>query len=242
MLDWRTTCPEYRDSALFAMADRLLSARQKETLELGQAWDYYFPYEAVDHRTERRKDSPFVTFLRFSLFRPRDIVRMLINLQENFIEEGRGEDELFREMDFDSSKFRRKHSEYLLGEVKDHLSFYHSASDYELFLKFFEYLGGRVRFTYEGFGIAYENFAKYLAVNSIKKPMFFETPDIFLQFLYDLNVICYVEETEDKPYVSWCYRDRSYSNLFPKVKIGLRYEVHYGLGKALNLGKPFVRR
>ena len=120
------------------MADRLLGAQQSSPPELGEAWDYYFPYEAVDLRTKRRVDSPFVTFLRFSLYRPRDIVTMLKILQENFIQQQRGGDEVFRERDFDAPEFRRNHSEYLLGEVKDHLSFYHTASDYELFLKYFE--------------------------------------------------------------------------------------------------------
>ena len=242
LLDWRTTYPEYKNSSLFAMADRLLSAQQKEKLGLGGAWRYYFPYEAIDHRYGKRRDSPFVTFLRFSLFRPRDIISMLKILQENFIQQKRRQNELFREIDFDAPIFRRKYSEYLLGEVKDHLSFYHGPSDYELFLKFFEYLSGKPRFTYEEFIFAYDCLITYLERNEIKRPQFFEAPDIFLQFLYDANVICYAEDTEEGPYISWCFRDRNYSNIYPKVKSGLRYEVHYGLGKALNLGKSFIRR
>ena len=242
LLDWRTNYPVYRDSALFAMADRLLAAQQGEHLELGQSFDYYFPYEAVDRRTNQRGDSPFVTFLRFSLFRPRDIVSMLKNLQEIFINQRRGEKELFRERDFDSPVFRRRHSEYLLAQIKDHLSFYHTSSDYELFLKFFEYLEGNYRFTYNQFITAYRGFIRYLEINTIKKPMFFDTPDNFLQFLFELNVICYIEDTKDEPYVNWCFRERSYANMFPKVKVGLRYEIHYGLGKALNVGAPFIRK
>jgi len=223
------------------MTDRLLAAQQNTPLELGQSFDYYFPYEAIDHRTKERKDSPFVTFLRFSLFRPRDIVCMLKNLQDNFIVQRRGEKELFREKDFDSPVFRRKHSEYLLTQIKDHLSFYHSSADYELFLKFFEYLNGNFGFTYAQFIVSYGELVRYLEENSIKKPMFFETPDKFLQFLFDMNVICYIEDSIKGPYINWCFRERSYANLFPKVKLGLRYEIHYGLGKALNVGQSFLK-
>lgn len=240
LLDWRTNYGDYRNSSLFAMADKLLAVNQEEELKLGQAWDYYFPYEAVDHRTRTRKDSPFITFLRFSLFRPRDIVSMLENLQENFVQEKRHSTH-FEERDFDSPKFRSKHSDYLLGQIKDHLAFYHTGQDYELFLKFFEYLNGRPRFDYNVFIAAYEKLDKYLTVNKFSKPLFFETPDIFLQFLYDLNVVCYVEYARDEHYVRWCFRERSYANLFPKIKIGLTYEVHYGLRKALNLGKPVAK-
>jgi hypothetical protein len=40
--------------------------------------------------------------------------------------------------------------------------------------------------------------------------------------------------------IHWCFRDRSYENVSPKVKAGLTYQVFYGHAKALNLGKEFV--
>jgi hypothetical protein len=69
------------------------------------------------------------------------------------------------------------------------------------------------------------------------------SPAAFLQFLYDLNIIVYIEYPEnDKPYFRWCFRERSYANISPKVKEGVTYEVFYGLGKALNLGNRFIPR
>jgi hypothetical protein len=242
LLDWRTTYSEYRNSSIFTMADKLLSSQQNEELEHGQAWDYYFPYEAIDLRSMKRSDSSFISFLRFSLYRPRDIVTMLSILQENFYEQRRPVNEVFREQDFDHPDFRRKYADYLLGEIKDHLSFYYSAQDYELFLKFFEYLDGKARFNYDEYVDAYNEYINFLTTSSIKTPGFAEAMDEFLQFLYELNVISYVEEAVDESFVRWCFRERSPSNISPKVKTHLRYEIHYGLGKALNTGKRLIKK
>jgi hypothetical protein len=65
-----------------------------------------------------------------------------------------------------------------------------------------------------------------------------DTANDFLQFLYELNVICYVEDVEDhKSFIHWCFRDKTYSNFSPKVKEGVRYEIFYGLTRAVNSGK-----
>jgi hypothetical protein len=66
--------------------------------------------------------------------------------------------------------------------------------------------------------------------------------DLFLQFLYEMNVIGYVVETENKPYFGWCYRERTPSNISPKVKTGVRYETHYAVMKALDLGTKFKKK
>jgi cold shock CspA family protein len=36
----------------------------------------------------------------------------------------------------------------------------------------------------------------------------------------------------------WCFRERTLSNMAPKVRIGVEYEIFYGLSKALNVGRP----
>lgn len=241
LLDWRTTYPAYRNSAIFNLADRLLSVQQDKTLSPGEAWDYYFPYKV---RHGSRSDASFTSFLRFSLGRPRDIIYMMMTLQtlqENFIEKRRLSNDVFRQDDFDHVDFRRKYADYMLGEIKDYLSFYYSSSDYELFLKFFEYLMGRPRFSYDEYLSAYKNFMAYVGSNPVKCPAFFESADTFLQFLYELSIICYVEKTDVEPFPRWCYRERSYANISPKVKTGLRYEIHYGLGKSLNVGRQLRR-
>lgn len=240
LLDWRTTYPVYRNSSIFKLIDNILSSQQNKKLELGEAWDYYFPYQPYVYK---KKEDSFISFLRFSMFKPRDIVSMLSILQENFKNEVGRKYPVFNESDFDNSTFYRSYSDYLLGEVKDYLAFYHTEQDYELFLKFFEFLEGKVRFNYDYYMDAYDKFADFIENNDIDAPIFFETSDAFLQFLFELNIICYVEHTEDfEPHIHWCFRERTYSNLNPKVKLGVEYSIHYGLAKAFNVGKRFRRR
>jgi hypothetical protein len=164
-------------------------------------------------------------------------------LQENFVEKHKEPNQVFSKSDFNDLDFKRKLSLYFLGEVKDQMSFYYSSSDYEVFLKFFEYLNGTWHFNYNEYLSAYSSFAEFLIKNGIQKPAFCETADGFLQFLYGLNVIGYVEDTLDNQVlVRLCFRERNYSNISPKVRTHLRYEIHYGLRRALNLGKPIVHR
>lgn len=239
VLNWLTTYSEYRGSDLFSIADRLLSYQQEVELPMGIAWNYYFPYDAPNVRSEQTHKSAFVNFLRFSLYRPRDILTIMEIQKENFIEQGRLSTDVFSENDFLIPAFTRKYSEYILGQVKDHISFYHSNEEYELFLKFFEYLNGHSRFSYDVFLEAFKAYQEYITQNVKLKPSFCETPDIFLQFLYDLNVVCYIVDTENERFFGWCYRDRTPSNIAPKVRTRARYDVHYGLMKALDLGKHF---
>lgn len=238
LLNWQTTYNEHRNSDIFSLADKLLSAGQEEQLKHGQAWDYYFPFHAPTRSLTRKKDDSFVTFLRFSYYRPRDFVTMFQILKENFVQQRNKDRDVFSKSDFDNPEFRRKYAEYLLGEIKDHLSFYYSTNDYELFLKFFEFLKGKAQFTYNNYLAAYNKYVDFLAGNSIKKPVFVESQDRFLQFLYDLNVISFIEELEDgDKFIRWCFRERNSSNISPKVKTHQRYEIHYGLSRSLNIGK-----
>ena len=145
--------------------------------------------------------------------------------------------------DFENPHFQREYSNYLLGEVKDHLSFYYGAQHYEIFLKFFEYLAGKDSFNYEFYLSAFTKLQEHIRSISAGSPKFMATPNDFLQFLFDLNVLCYIEQTEDnKPFIHWCFKDRSYANISPKVKNGVEYQIFYGLAKALNVGKEFKKK
>jgi hypothetical protein len=240
ILDWITTYSEYRRSSLFLLADRILSYQQKEKLTIGKAWDYYFPYKDKSSiRGQHRENSSFNVFLRYSLYRPRDILTILSIQKENFVEERRDPNSRFSYNDFTIPAFTRKYSDYMLGEVKDALGFYYDPRDYELFIKFFQFLNGRSRFTYQEFCKSYDHYRSFLDRNSIEHPAFCEAPDQFLQFIYDLNVICYIADAKEERFFGWCYRMRSPSNIAPKVRTHVRYEIHYGLMKALDLGKTF---
>lgn len=240
-LDWRTEYVNHRESDLFRVTDHLLGSQQSQPLDLGEAWDHYFPWNAHNLFDTYDTFTSFIAFLRWSYYRPRDIVTMLVILQKIAREQDNLGKMSFSGRDFDSPDFRRQYSDYLLGELKDHLIFYYGLPEYEAFLKFFEYLKGREMFDYSFYLEAFKTFKAAIEPTRTGLPQFMTSADVFLQFLYDLNVVCYRERPQDdKPYVRWCFRERSYGNISPKVKANVEYQVFYGLAKALNVGKQYV--
>lgn len=237
LLDWKTNYSEYRDSKLFEMADRLLMSQQENFYKLGECWDYYFPYKQTTFRDE---DESFIQFLRYSFYRPRDIVTLLDLMKEVHLRSDKKGNNYFEENEFYHSEVQNRYSDYLMGEIKDYLTFYYSDSDYELFRKFFEFLKGKNEFNYTFYKDSFKDFDEYVTSNKIIKPKFFETADTFLQFLFELNIISYLEFEGNKRYIRWCFRERNYSNISPKVKTKCSYSVHYGLTKNLNLKNPYA--
>ncbi len=240
-LDWRTNYPNHRNSQIFLLADRLLASQQGTRLEDGKALDYYFPWKSKSTNRSRDYDSPFIEFLRLSYSRPRDIVTIFQLLQEEYREKKSESTPTFTEDLLEGHDFQSKYSEYLLGGIKDQLSFYYNADDYSVFLRFFSFLDGKNEFDYLQYTKIYEKLIQYIESNRITKPEFLDTADSFLQFLYDTNILCYIEDIETEPLFRWCYRERSPSNIAPKVKANQRYRIHYGLFKALNVGARFIR-
>lgn len=242
VLDWNTTYKDHRNSKLFEMVGKLLGTQQLPQIEYDKAWDYYFPYTIENKAANRQSenDPSFIGFLRYSLYRPRDIISMLDILKKNFVDQKQDPSRVFSEADFFNAEFVRKYSEYLLSEIKDQLLFSHTRDDYQLFLKFFEYLKGKSQFSYDEYLSAYQAFVGYLGLNLIKKPKFSETPDVFLQFLYELNVLFYVEKTAGGNFIRLCLRERSFANISPKIKKHQTYQIHYGLTEQLNVGKKYT--
>ncbi|WP_220377441.1 P-loop ATPase, Sll1717 family [Paraburkholderia sp. BL6669N2] len=247
LLNWSTTYRDHRTSDLFAVADQVLAHQQKNStaLKKGDAWDFYFPWDSPsenDRTMVFEKPSSFISFLRFALYRPRDIITMLTMLRERFVTASKDQSRSFSLDDFNDATFRRDYSDYLLGEVKDQLSFYYSSQDYESFLKFFQFLDGRNKFDYEEYLRAYESLTAHNESSGVPRPKFMSSAEEFLQFLYDLNIISYIETTDDnQKFFHWCFKDRTYSNISPSVKIGAHYEIFYGMSKALDTGKKFQR-
>jgi hypothetical protein len=239
-LDWRVPYKEFKTSELFKLPNRLLGIGQTNkviTNNNSNYWDNYFPY-TLKSQFEDGEHS-FISFLRFSYYRPRDIVTMLRVLKDIHIEQGIDRF-YFIEDDFRNPQFRRKYSDYLLGEIKDHLSFYYSDKDYEAFLKFFEFLKGKYSFKYSEYLNCYSQFIHFISESGFDTPIFASTADDFLQFLYELNVICCVKKTQQHGNRKfWCFKDRTISNMSPRVTTNCSYEIFYGLGKALNIGDVF---
>lgn len=238
-LDWKTEYIRHRSSKLFKVANHLLEVQQEDRIhrKLGECWDSYFPWNSSNVFDKYDAPTSFINFLRWSYYRPRDIVTLLTMLKDFTEDKNKSE---FSIEDFDARNFQRAYSNYLLGELKDQLSFYYEESDYESFLKFFEFLRGADKFNYQKYLLAYDATNEY--INSTQKniPKFMTTANEFLQFLYDLNVVCFIERTEDgKSHIHWCFRERHYANISPKVKTDLEYQVFYGLAKSLNLGQRY---
>ena len=234
-LDWRTTYPTYRASKLFEVSDTLLRVQQNQSLELGESWNHYLPWKSRSTNPTRDHDDSFVDILRISYSRPRDIITILNILQTLHEKHGRRGDS-FLKKDLFSNEFMNDYSQYLMGSVRDQLAFYYTSEEYETFLAFFNFLNGKAEFDYQDYLDAYRKFVDYILEKRNSIPEFVETDEKFIQFLYDTNVICYIEETAIEPLFRWCYRERSISNISPKVKHGVRYRVHKGLLKELNLG------
>jgi hypothetical protein len=245
LLDWRTLYKNYLSSRLFHMADKILYSQQSQedklNLKQGNSWKYYFPYQMED--ASDYNNSSFIGFLRYSFYRPRDIIVMLDIMRANAEEKDENNKISYTWKDFDRPEFKKKLSDYLLGEIKDQISFYYTIKDYEMFLKFFEFLNGSTRFQYKNYLNIYKKLTVFANSTDYKLPQFMDSANKFLQFLYELNIICYIEDVEGhKPFIHWCFRDRNYSNISPKIKEGVRYEIFYGLARAVGAGKRKVFR
>ncbi len=239
-LDWRTTYADYLQSDLFELGDRIFLAQQDNGCEIqkGACWDYYVPWSTETTNPEcRTVDTSFINFLRISYSRPRDILTILKFFRE--IHQKICPDKNFFPRDiFSSMEFKNSYSNYLMGGIRDQLSFYYGNEQYEVFLKFFTFLNGREYFSYTDYQTIYSNYSKHVLSKSNIPPRFAENLDTFLQFLYDTNIICYQDERESKPYMRWCYRERSICNISPQVLLGAsNYRIHTGLWKALNVGE-----
>lgn len=234
LLDWRTRYENYSDSRLYELSNKLLSEEQKEE-GIKDYWEKYFDF-TVRGKSEYDEDSSFIGFLRNSFYRPRDLIAFLKDMQSSA--QIHGNDEVFT---YENYKLALGNfSNYLLGEIKDYMVFYYDESEYELFLKFFQYLNGAVSFSYPEYKKTFQNFKKYVDKNIENVPEFIDTHDNFLQFLYELNIISYVEVTSHGgKFFHWCFRERNYGNLAPKVRYDSRYRIHPGLTKALSLGQRF---
>lgn len=247
-LDWRTSYANYETSALYNMTDKLLKSQQtkeaqKELTRVGDAWNKYFPYKSPTSNVSHYQDSSFIGFLRYSFYRPRDIIMMLEILKEIAIEKGEVDKTTHLVTDFNCPEFKKKFANHLLGEIKDQISFYYTDDDYELFMKFFELLNGKTRFTYKEYIVIHKELIDFVTASDKTPPQFMDTANKFLQFLFETNVLCYIEDAIDhKPFIHWSFKDRTYSNFSPKVKEGMRYEIFYGLTRAVHSGKEVLNK
>lgn len=236
-LDWRTTYTDYISSNLYKMANKLLSFGQ-DTDKQSSIWEKYFDWELKSSNLEQREhDTAFMEFLKISLSRPRDIQRILKIIQVIMVDRGLGDKDKFNFDVYNSDKFQNEYSEYFLSSLKDQLSFYYSEEDFRHFRKFFDFFND-AEFTYAKYISAYRKLEEYILDNARDIPEFMGDPKVFLQLLYDSNVITAIEES-GKYYFHFSYREKSLSNIAPEVPIGknITYRFHYGLYKKTKMGR-----
>ncbi|MFA6761223.1 MAG: hypothetical protein WCR69_09290 [Sulfuricurvum sp.] len=239
-LNWVTEYRNYKSSKIFSLIDNILNSQQEYKKELGECWYYYFNFDAENtNKFSFKKPTSFIQFLRYSYYRPRDIITMLDMIKQDAA--SNPEKKQFTLSDFKKSITKTDYSNYILGEIKDQLLFYYQQEEYNIFLKFFEFLNGKSSFTYDEYINIYSEYSEYLKSISGDRPKFTATANEFLQFLYDLNVIGYIEYSKDgeEKFIHWCFKERSYANLSPKIKENREYQIFYSLTKALKIGKEY---
>ena len=235
VLDWKTTYSNFNNSSIFNLISGTLAKQQDvgNLLNLG-VWKSYFPFDLENLRIPEKVDDPFVGLLRYSFYRPRDIIQYL-KLMQKYVRENESNTNSFSRESFFSSQ--SEFSDYLLGEVKDYIKFYHSTSSFEELVGFFASFGGRNSFSWDDFKAAHNSYKKTLVGKNITIRELESSNEEFLQFIYSLNIVGYTERDLSGGYfVHYCFRDRTTSKLRPKVKYGLEYRIHSGLQRALLVG------
>ena len=245
LVEWSTRYVHFQESEIFKFTDRVLSSQQSqdERLAEGDAWRKYFPFR-ISSRVSKTGDDPFILFLRHSFYKPRDIVHYLTLMRDYYKNTGRGDSTSFEEDVFKNLNIRKEHSDYIMLEIRDQLSFYYTDEEYQQFLDFANgFLGKHIDkrnrvVGYDDFCIAHADYLQYNERNNKTTVPSFSTADITLQFMFDLNVIGYYEEKtlrsgEKRVFTNYSFRQRSFANLRPKVPTGSRYVMHYGVAKSL---------
>lgn len=236
-LDWRTTYTEYKNSNLYSVSKKILEYEQDQIT--GDIWEHYFPWEFKTTSSTRAHDTAFMNFLKISLSRPRDIVKILQLIKVQMEESNLGSESSFSKKIYQSDAFQNSYSEYFMSSLKDQLSFYYSIEDFDYFIKFFDYFK-KTDFTFEEYQENYRKFLEYIRTESKEFPEFIDDEKNFLQLLYDSNVIAAIDNKgTDKEFYHFSYREKSLTNISPKVPISniVTYRFHYGLYKKANFGR-----
>ncbi|RSV39462.1 funZ protein [Sphingomonas sp. ABOLE] len=236
VLNWQTIYDNFSSSPIFHLVNGIITKQQNINEQNADAvWKHYFPYTVQNQRISEKADDPFIGFLRYSFYRPRDIVQYL-TLMADYIAQHMADKSHFTEKAF--HRCEKDFSEYLLGEVKDYLSFYYGNVDFDQIVGFFSMFEGRNNFSWDQFCAAFEKYRGGLPADEITVEELKGKPKDFLQFLYSLNIIGYLEPEEfGGNFIHWCFRDRTPVKLRPKVKDGLHYTVHPGLARSLLVGR-----
>lgn len=231
-LGWSTTEREYRDSKLYEVSGKYFSTQQNVSVSPQLAWDHYYEREGTD-------GALFRSLLKTTFQRPRDILTVIRITRSIALKSGFANQSVFQQDILQSPAFTREFSDYLLGEIRNHAAFYMTQKDFAQYLKFFQFLDGRSRFSMSEFAAAHERFKNWAAGEQIRAEAYMRDPEAWLQFLYDINVIGYSEQTSSggETFFHWSNREKSLNNIAPKVKSTGTFLLNPGVAKSLDIGK-----
>lgn len=235
LLDWTTTEAGMRDSRLYEAAGKYFSSHQSFPISDVEAANQYF--------SSSESDNIFRRLLRASFQKPRDLLTFIKIARNVSIRRlGRGGDDRFRSDIVKNSDFTKEYAGYLLGEVLDYAAFYMSQDDFFLFLKFFQYLDGKSEFSYSDFSAAFSKFKNWINGETVKATEYLRDPEALLQFFYDVNIIGYSERlgTGQAQFIHFSYRERTLTNIAPKIKTMGSLMINPGISKALDIGMPVI--
>lgn len=231
LLEWATTEVGMRSSRLYEATGKFFASQQGDEVTCVEAADNYLNAEDSDFIFRR--------LLRLSFQKPRDILTFVRIARNVCIKKlARGTETKFQSDTVRHSDFTREYSDYLLGEVRDFADFYMKQEDFFLFIKFFQYLDGRGEFTFDEFKIAYAKFKNWISGETVMATEYLRDPEALLQFFFDVNVIGYREIMGDdkEKFVHFAFRERTLTNIAPKVKTSAMLIVSPGVSKALDIG------
>lgn len=210
-LDWHTTDENYKNSSIFLLADNYFNKQQIQERKVGESWEHYFPFTIK----KKTKDlDSFVQVLRYTQYKPRDVISILntlINLEkENLSDEPNSS---FGNKTLKSLDFRNKYQDYLKEQLKEHLSVYMSRNDFDVLNEFLSYLSThkiKKNFNRSSFVEIYKMFCEKEPV-----PPAIDNEDKILTLLYEAGVIGFHDLNNNW---HWFSKEKSYSNQKPLIK------------------------
>ena len=231
LLDWATTEAALSSSRLYEATGKYFSSQQSFEVQ---------PIEAAgQYLNGADSDSIFRRLLRTTFQKPRDVLTFVRIARSICIKRlGRGGDTKFQSDIVRHSDYTKEYSDYLLGEVRDYSDFYMEQDDFFLYIKFFQYLDGKGEFTFAEFSSAYAKFKAWISGETVRATEYLRDAEALLQFFFDVNVIGYRESMGDERehFVHFSYRERTLTNIAPKVKTTAMLVVNLGVAKALDIG------
>lgn len=234
LLEWATTESGMRTSQLYEATGKYFSSQQTDQAPTIEAADQYLRAED--------DNSIFRRLLRTSFQKPRDVLTFIRIARKVSIRSlGRGGSNRFESDIVSHPEYTKEYSDYLLGEVRDYADFYMEQEDFFLYIKFFQYLNGKGEFTFAEFSAAYERFKGWIKGESVRATEYLRDAEALLQFYFDVNIIGYRESVGDEHerqdrFVHFSFRERTLTNIAPKVKTTAMLVVNPGVAKALDIG------